>query len=136
MTYVYMGTCVSAEVRGFIRMVYRLWSNKSRNGCLSTSGRSKNPQLFSLQGWIFQLSSVYVGIQRKQANASERMGLAGRQRESFLLSILYIGCQLKVWPRLKVNLLTSKIWNRSGFSHFKQFKFKRKNSHKHTKPFS
>lgn len=62
--------------------------------------------------------------------------LAGRERESFLLSILYIGCQLKVWPRLKVNLLTSKIWNRSGFSHFKQFKFKRKNSHKHTKPFS
>lgn len=63
-------------------MVYRLQSNESNNGCLSTNGRSKNPQLFSSGGW----SSVYVGIQKKQAlmPVKKQTWLAGR--DIFLLA--------------------------------------------------
>jgi hypothetical protein len=55
------------------------------------------------------------------SKASEGMDLlarASRQREqAFFFHVLYIGCEQKVWPGLKVDLPTAKIWIRSRASH-------------------
>ena len=45
---------------------------------------------------------------------------AGKGKTSFF-HVIYIACQQKAWPRLKVDLLTSKIQIRNGYSHFKWF---------------
>ena len=37
-----------------------------------------------------------------------------------------MGCQENLWPRLKVDIHTSKLRIRSGSSHFKRFSYKKK----------
>jgi hypothetical protein len=59
------------------------------------------------------VSSICQNPEEVSFNASKGTGLpvrlrARRQREqASFINILYIGCQQKVWPRLKVDLPTS-----------------------------
>lgn len=47
------------------------------------------------------VSPVYQNSKNVGSNASG-------DEQAFFLHVLYVGCQKKVWPRFKVNLLTSK----------------------------
>lgn len=78
-------------------------------------GSPRIQQLLSLYGWVSQLAfSIHRNPWEVGSNASEKNELTneskGRQakRASFFFHVLYIGCQEEVWPRLKVDLPTSK----------------------------
>jgi len=86
--------------------------------------RSSWVSKFSPQGWASQL--VFSILWNPEEVCQWRNGLAheskqAKSQKSSFFHVLYIGCQLKVWPRLKVYLSPSKIQIGSGSSHFKWF---------------
>jgi hypothetical protein len=65
----------------------------------------RNRKLFSSRGWRSQLViSILPNPNANEGMDLQRRGRPSRQRESFPLPCLYIGCQQKVWLRLNANL--------------------------------
>lgn len=69
------------------------------------------------------------------SNSSEGMDLlvrvrANRQKEQVPIRTSFMQAASRCWLRLKVDLPTSKIWNRSRYSHFKWFNKCEKHSSK------
>ena len=56
----------------------------------------------------------------KEPTCQREGGQAGKEQASFFY-VLFIGCQKKVWPGLKVALPTSEIWVKGISSNFTRF---------------